>query len=47
MGNRTEEHYDTSVSFRDCSGKRTLDDVAKWLEGAKLVEPPYNRAGRR
>ena len=43
MGQRTEEHYDTSVRFRDCSRNRSLDDVAKWAEGAKIVEPPYNR----
>jgi len=43
MGHRTGEHYDTSLSFRDCSDKRSIDDVAKWLEGAKIVEPAYNR----
>ena len=39
----TDERYDTSVSFRDCSGKRSLDDVLGWVKGAKIVEPPYNR----
>lgn len=43
IGQRTGERYDTSFAFRDCSGKRTIDDVVTWLEGAKLVEPPYNR----
>ena len=41
---RTSEHYDTGISYRDCSGKRSIDAVAAWLEGAKLVEPIYNRA---
>ena len=31
------------MSYRDCSGKRTLDDVVTWLESAKIVEPSYNR----
>ena len=43
MGHRTGERYDTSVSFRDCSGKRSFEDVVKWVEGAKIVEPLYNR----
>lgn len=43
MGQRTEERYDTLISFRDCSGKRSFEDVVKWVEGAKIVEPPYNR----
>ena len=43
MGHRTDERYDTIINFRDCSGKRSLDQVAEWLEGAKIVEPPYNR----
>ena len=47
MGHRAGEHYDTSLSFRDCSDKRSLDDVAARLEGAKFVEPPYNRIGRK
>ncbi len=47
IGQRTDEHYDTAVSFRDCSGKRSLDDVANWVESAKLVEPVYNRAARK
>ena len=38
-----EERYDTGITYRDCSGKRTLDDVVQWLEGAKIVEPSYNR----
>lgn len=43
MGHRSGERYDTSFSFRDCSSKRSLDDVVAWLESAKIVEPPYNR----
>ena len=41
----TFEAYDTGASFRDCSGKRSLDDVVKWIESVKIVEPPYNRIG--
>ena len=47
MGHRTGERYDTSFSFRDCSSKRSLDDVVEWLGGAKIVEPSYNRAGMK
>lgn len=43
MGHRTGERYDTSVIFNDCSGKRSLDDMVAWANGAKIVEPPYNR----
>ena len=43
MGQRTEEHFDTGVRIRDCAGKRSLTEVAGWVEGAKIVEPPYNR----
>ncbi len=43
IGQRTEEHFDTSMSYRDCSGKRSFDDVVTWVNGAKIVEPPYNR----
>ncbi|MDE0173214.1 MAG: hypothetical protein OYH76_05240 [Defluviicoccus sp.] len=43
IGQRTGEHYDTSITFRDCSGKRSLDDVVKWVNSAKIVELPYNR----
>ena len=39
----THEVYDTAVFFRDCAAGRTLGDVAAWLEGVKIVEPPYNR----
>ena len=39
----TYEVYDSGISYRDCSGKRTLDDVVTWLNGAKIVEPNYNR----
>ena len=38
-----EERYDTGITYRDCSGKRTLDEVVEWLEGLKIVEPSYNR----
>ena len=44
IGQRTEEHFDTSVRLRDCAGKRSLTEVADWVESAKIVEPPYNRA---
>ena len=43
MSTRTREHYDTGISYRDCSGKRSLDAVATWLNGAKLVSSTYNR----
>ena len=42
-GRATYEVYDSGMSYRDCSGKRTLDDVVTWLESAKIVEPSYNR----
>ena len=41
---RSEEHYDTSLNIRDCSGKRSFEDVVTWLKGVKIVEPLYNRA---
>ena len=42
------EYYDTIVRFRDCSGKRSTDDVEAFLNGMKIVEPEYNlmRLGR-
>ena len=43
MGHLTDERYDTTVNYRDCSGKRSFDDVVTWVNGAKIVEPPYNR----
>lgn len=46
-GARVDEHYDTSFSFTDCSGKRSIDDVVNWIEGAKIVEPSYNRGNRK
>lgn len=42
-GSFTHEAYNTGVSYRDYSGKRSFDDVVTWLKGVKLVEPPYNR----
>ena len=39
----TDERYDTAVSLYDCSGKRSFQDVADWINDAKIVEPPYNR----
>ncbi len=36
------EYYDTLVRFRDCSGKRSMDDVEAFLNGLKIVEPEYN-----
>ena len=41
------EYYDTSIVFRDCSGKRSLADVVTWLEGAKVVGSSYNRIDRK
>ena len=43
-----DEHYDTIVRFRDCSGERSLDDVESFLKRLKIVPPEYNRsmAGR-
>lgn len=38
-----DEHYDTIVDFRDCSGTRTADDVEAFLDGLKIVPPEYNR----
>ena len=46
-GARIDEHYDTSFSFTDCSGKRSIDDVVNWIEDAKIVEPSYNRENRK
>ncbi len=37
----TFEVYDTGVIFRDCSGKRTLDETAEWLGSLKIVSPDY------
>ena len=36
------EHYDTVVRFRDCSGKRSMDDVEAFLKGMKIVDSEYN-----
>ena len=47
VNRRPHEYYDTLIFFRDCSGKRSLADVVTWLEGAKIVEPSYNRIGRK
>lgn len=44
LGSASGEHYDTLVYFRDCSGRRSLDDVVSWVEGAKIVAPPDNKA---
>ena len=33
----TDERYDTVVEFRDCSGKRTLEDVKKFLTNVRIV----------
>ena len=35
-------YYDTIVRLRNCSGKRSMDDVEAFLKGMKLVEPEYN-----
>ena len=45
VSHRPYEYYDTLIFFRDCSGERSLADVVTWLEGAKIVEPLYNRIG--
>ena len=47
VNRRPHVYYDTLISFRDCSGERSLADVATWLEGAKIVEPSYNRIDRK
>lgn len=39
----TSEVYDTSVSFWDCSGKRSFALDLEWLESLKIVPPEYNR----
>jgi len=33
----SDEHYDTIVRFRDCSGKRTEEDVKAFLKGVRIV----------
>ncbi len=40
----TDEHYDTSVDFHDCSADRSLDEVVAFLKGLKIVPPGYNRS---
>ena len=42
-GELTGEYYDTLITLFDCSGKRTLDQVAAWLRAAKIVDSDYNR----
>ena len=32
-----DEHYDTVVSFRDCSGKRSMEEVRDFLNGLRIV----------
>ena len=39
----TDELYDTLVTFRDCSGKRSADDIETFLNGIKIIPPEYNR----
>lgn len=39
----TGDVYNTLVSVRDCSGKRTLKDYVKFFNGVKLVSSGYNR----
>ena len=34
---RTDEHYDTVVSFNDCSGKRSVEEVRDFLNGLRIV----------
>ncbi len=46
-GTQVDEHYDTSFSFLDCAGKRSIDDVVNWVESVKIVEPSYNRRDRK
>ena len=33
----SDEHYDTIVRFRDCSGKRPLSEVKDFLNGLRIV----------
>ncbi len=35
----SDEHYDTIVWFRDCSGKRSRAEVERFLKGLKIVSP--------
>ena len=41
-----DEHYDTGVFLRDCSGKRSLHEIANFLNGMRTVESAYNRSVR-
>ena len=41
-----DELYDTLIDFRDCSGRRTADDVEAFLNDLKIVRPEYNRTAR-
>ena len=34
---RTDERYDTVVSIRDCSGKRTVEEVKEFLTNVRIV----------
>ncbi len=34
---RTDERYDTIVQIRDCSGKRTMEQVKKFLKNVRIV----------
>ena len=33
----SDEHYDTIVRFRDCSGKRSVSEVKDFLNGLRIV----------
>ena len=33
----SDEHYDTIVQFRDCSGKRSVSEVKDFLNGLRIV----------
>lgn len=41
-----DELYDTVINFRDCSGRRTADDVEAFLNDLRIVRPEYNRTAR-
>ena len=33
----SDEHYDTIVRFRDCSGKRSVEEVKDFLNRLRIV----------
>ena len=43
----SNEHYDSLVYIRDCSGEQALDQIVDFLTHAKIVKPEYNRAAMK